>query len=194
VIENVGRRSEDWSEEGSPTDVGDKSLNGYERNALFWNRGAEGFVDVGYLAGANRIEDGRGVVVSDFDHDGRQDLLIQNLDKPVFLLMGRGDAGHWLQLELEGTRGSRDAVGARVTAQSGARRQARQVSAGSGFLSSSSRVLHFGLGDADRVERLEILWPSGQRQVLTDVPANQRLKLREPDEAGLGVASPAPPR
>ena len=109
VIENVGRRSENWSEDGSPTSVGDHSLNGYERNALFWNRGGGNFVDVGFLTQSNRIEDGRSVVVADFDRDGRQDLLIQNLEKPVVLLMGRGEVGNWLQVDLEGSRSNREA-------------------------------------------------------------------------------------
>ena len=61
VIENVGRRSETWGNEGDPTDVGDASLNGYERNALYWNRGNGRFDEVAYLVHADRIEDGRGV-------------------------------------------------------------------------------------------------------------------------------------
>lgn len=180
MIENVGRRSENWSEAGAPTDVGDASLNGYEKNVLFWNRGDGRFVDVGYLAGANRIEDGRGVAVADFDRDGRQDLLLQNLDKPAVLLMAKGDAGHWLQVALTGTRSNRDAVGAIVTARIGDRLQTRQVRVGSGFLASSSPVLHFGLGDARQVDLLEIRWPSGRRQTLGPVDADQRLELVEP--------------
>jgi hypothetical protein len=187
VIENVGRRSEAWGNEGDPTDVGDASLNGYERNALYWNRGNGRFEEVAYLAHADRIEDGRGVAVADFDRDGRLDMVVQNLDKPAVLLMGRGPAGHWLQVELEGTRSNRSAVGALVIAHVGERRQLRQVVVGSGFLSSSSPVLHFGLGDAERVDALEIRWPSGTRQWIQDVEANQRLEIREEIVAGPGL-------
>ena len=179
VIENVGRRSRRWGGQGDPTDVGDASLNGRETNALYWNRGGGRFEEVGYLTGAGRIEDGRGVAVADLDRDGRLELVIQNLDAEAVLLASRGESGNWLQVVLEGTRSNRDAIGARVVARVGERRQLRQVAAGSGFLSSSSRVLHFGLGAAERVEELEILWPSGERQVLRDVPVNQRIALRE---------------
>lgn len=179
IIENVGRRSKTWAEAGAPTDVGENSLNGYERNVLFWNRGGGKFVDVGYLTHSNRIEDGRGVAVADFDRDGRLDLLLQNLEKPAVLLMGRGEAGAWLQVRLEGTQSNRDAIGAVVTLESNGRKQMRQVAAGSGFLSTSSPVLHFGLGDAQRVDRLEVRWPSGRRDVRSDVAINQRLKIRE---------------
>jgi hypothetical protein len=149
---------------------------------LFWNRGDEGFVDVAYLTGSNRIEDGRGVAVADFDQDGRLDLLLQNLDRPAVLLMGRGDAGGFLQLELEGTRSNRDALGAVVTLRAGGRTQVRQVAAGSGFMSSSSPVLHFGLGDAEHADEIEIRWPSGVRQLLRDVAAGQRLHVVESPE------------
>lgn len=188
MIENVGRRSENWSEDGAPPDIGEASLNGYERNLLFWNRGGGQFVDVAYLTGANRIEDGRGVAVADFDRDGRLDLLLQNLDRPSVLLMGRGESGNWLQLELEGTRSNRDALGAVVTLHAGPGTQTRQVAAGSGFISSSSPVLHFGLGDAPRADEIEIRWPSGRRQRLTDVAANQRIRVTEPQKASSTLA------
>ena len=185
VIENVGRRSDDWGEEGAPTDVGEASLNGYERNALYWNRGEGHFVDVGHLTGANRIEDGRGVAVADFDHDGRQDLLIANLHKPAALLMGRGDVGHWLQISLVGAGANPDALAATVTARVGDRLHTRQVAAGSGYLATSSSVLHFGLGDASSIDVLEVRWPSGRVQTLSEVAADQRLQLRESDFVAL---------
>ena len=184
VIENVGRRSSKWGGEGDPTDLGEASLNGYERNALYWNLGGGRFSDVGFLTGANRIEDGRGVAVADFDRDGRLDLVVQNLDQPAALLMGQGAVGHWLQLELEGTGGNRDAVGAVVTARAGPLTVTRQSATNAGFLASPSPVLHFGVGDAERIDTLEIRWPSGRREVLRDVAADQRLRVREGESAG----------
>lgn len=176
--------------------MGDFTLNGYERNALFWNLGGGRFLDVGFLTGANRIEDGRGVAVADFDRDGRQDMVVQNLDQPAALLMGRGEVGHWLQVELVGRGGNRDAVGALVRAHlddAGAGKSrivTRQASAVTGFLGSSSPVLHLGLGDAERVERLEIRWPSGEERVLRDVAADQRIRVREDEAGDLHAARP----
>jgi hypothetical protein len=186
IVENVGRRSDTWSEEGAPTDVGDASLNGYERNAMFWNRGDGQFVDVGYSTGSNRIEDGRGVAVADFDRDGRLDLVVQNLDRPAVLLMGAGKVGHWLQIELEGTRSNRDAVGAVAMLRMGESRQVRQVAAGTGYLASSSQVLHFGLGSGEVVDELEIRWPSGHRQRFEGLAVNQRLVISETEREAAG--------
>jgi hypothetical protein len=185
VVENVGRRSSTWGKQGDPTDVGDKSLNGYERNALFRGRGAGRFEEVAHLVGANRIEDGRAVVVADFDRDGRLDVLLQSLDRPAVLLMAQGGAGRWLEVDLVGAGANPDAVGATVIAHVGGQRQTRQRIVGTGFLSASSPVLHFGIGAGSAVEALEIRWPDGTRETLRDVAAGQRLVVRQ----GEGVAA-----
>jgi hypothetical protein len=179
VVENVGRRDEVWAH-----GIGDHSLNGYERNVLLHNRGDGGFVDVGYLTASNRIEDGRAVAVADFDRDGQLDLLLQNFSSKVVLLMGLDAPGNWLQIELEGTTSNRDAVGAVVTIETESGRQTRQVSRGNGFLACSSPVLHFGLATATAVERVEVRWPNGHRQILTNIDANQRLAVRENSAGG----------
>jgi enediyne biosynthesis protein E4 len=183
VVENVGRRSSKWGKQGDPTDVGENSLNGYERNALFRGRGDGRFEDVAHLVGANRVEDGRAVAVADFDHDGHLDLVLNSFERPAVLLMGQGGGGHWLELDLRGSGGNPDALGATVIAEVGGRRMTRQRSVGSGFLSASSPVLHFGLGEAVRVDALEIRWPDGARQRLLDVAADQRLRVVQGREA-----------
>lgn len=196
MIENVGRRSRTWGKAGDPTDVGDASLNGYERNALFRGRGDGRFEDVAHVVGADRIEDGRAVAVADFDRDGRLDVLVQSLNRAAVLLMGQGEVGHWLQVSLRGSGANTDALGATVTAHVGERRFVRQVVAGSGYLASSSPVLHFGLGRATQVDALEIRWPNGQRQVLLEIAADQRIEVPEDEPAagrqpGGGSLAPA---
>jgi hypothetical protein len=164
---------------------------------LFHNLGSDTFVDVAFHAKADRIEDGRSLATADFDGDGRLDLLLQNFQKPVKLLMGQGAAGNWLRLRLEGRRCNRDAIGAQVFVEAGGTRQVAQVACGSGYLASSSAVLHFGLAAALSARRIEVRWPNGFRQEFTEVPANQRYLLREgdsrltPDPAG-NAASPPP--
>lgn len=85
-----------------------------------------------------------------------------------------------------GTRSNRDAVGATIELVAGGRRQARYVALGAGYLSTSSLVQHFGLGDAERVE-VTVRWPSGAVTELAEVVADQRLMLREDRAAAVAV-------
>jgi len=177
MLEGVGRRLEGG--DGFLLDVGEHSLNGRERNCLFRNNGDGTFLEVGFVNGADRIEDGRGLAVFDHDGDGRLDLVIRNYAQPAVLLHNRGEAGHWIGFELVGERSNRDAVGARLRLRAGERWQTRVVAAGSGYLSSSSRRQHFGLGGATRVDEVQIVWPAGTRQILRDLPADRRYRIFE---------------
>lgn len=181
-VENVGRRSfTDNGEFTAMVEVGSRSLNGYERNGLFKNLGGAPprFVDVGYVAGCDRIEDGRGVGVLDIEGDGDLDLVVQNLEGKTVLLVNQGATGRWLQVRLRGRASNRDAVGARVVIEAGGRRQVRQVTGTRGYASGQSLVCHFGLGAAERVDRLTVHWPSGGETELADVATNRRLTIVE---------------
>ncbi len=157
--------------------MGENSWNGYEHNCLFANRGGGRFLDVARPTGADGTRDGRGVAVVDLDGDGRLDLVINNNHAPPTVYLNRvAGAGNWLALDLVGTASNRDAVGARVRLTAGGRTLTRQVEAGSGYASQSARVLHFGLGRAERVEAVEIAWPSGRLE-----------RLAGPEAEGLGI-------
>jgi hypothetical protein len=100
-------------------------------------------------------------------------------DRP-FLLQNRGPVGAWLGLELRGTRSNPHGWGAHVRVTAGGRTQFAEARCPSGFLGQSDPRLHFGLGRATTVEKVEIRWPAGTTQVLENVPANQFLKVKEP--------------
>ena len=169
----------------------EKTLNGYERNCLFWNRGNREFVDIGHLAAVDLIEDGRGVGISDFDRDGDLDIVVQNWlrDSQLLVNQGRGsqDDAHWLQLHLRGTRGNRNAIGAKIRLVHGDRVQTREITHGSGYMSTQSLTAHFGLGADTHAERIEITWPGGARSVLVDVEADRRLEVIEGSELTASV-------
>jgi hypothetical protein len=177
MYDGVGRRSDQSS--GRFLNIGQHSLNGYERNCLFRNTGDGRFVDVAYVNAADRVEDGRGLSVLDYDEDGQLDLLVRNYRQPAQLLRNLGGPNHWVELRLVGTRSNRDAVGARVRVLAGGRWQTRVVAAGSGFLSAHSLVQHVGLGPASTVERAEIDWPAGHRTVHGPLPGDRRHEIRE---------------
>ena len=187
MFEGVGRRLDQKS--GTVVNIGQNSLNGYERKVLFRNNGDGTFTDVAFVNGADRPEDGRGLSVFDYDRDGQLDLLIRNFRQPAVLLHNQGHSGHWLQLKLVGVRSNRDAVGARVRIRTDAGLQSRSVTAGSAYLSGSSLVQHFGLGPAARVATVDIDWPSGARTHLQDVPADHRYTMVEGVESLVSAAS-----
>ena len=200
-VENVGRREDvETGELGGFVELGGFSLNGNERNKLFHNE-CEGpgspvrFSQRGYLTGCDRTEDARGAAVTDIDADGDLDILIQGFDVPARLLVNQGaaDLGHWLEVKLHGRVSNRDAVGARVVIESNGGTQLREVTNSAGFLTGQTLLLHFGLGEADVVERLRVYWPSGQETTLADIAADQRIQIVEGEDGyrrGLRLADP----
>ena len=159
--------------------MGNKSFNGYEHNALLRNQGPEGFLDVGAVSGSDRVEDGRGLGIADLDNDGDLDLVIQNYKHPSKILMNRGRKGRALQIRLRGVQSNRSAIGSVVTIRHDGRSQTRQVFCGSGYLSSQTLLVHFGLGESARVDELTVRWPSGHVQVFSDIEADRRLFIVE---------------
>jgi len=183
MMEGVGRRLRTKS--GFLIDIGSHSLNGRERNVLFRNNGDETFTDVGWVNGADRIEDGRGAAILDFNGDGGLDILLRNYRQPAILLKNRPGPAHWISLGLVGTRSNRDAVGARIRLRTGDRWQTRVVSVGSGYLSGSSQRPHFGLGSATRVDEVVIYWPSGERTELRNLSADRHYAITEGEQLEL---------
>jgi len=177
MFDGVGRRQD--ATKGLLVNIGQHSLNGYERNCLFRNNGDGTFTDVAYVNDADRVEDGRGLSVFDYDGDGQQDLLMRNYRQPAELLRNLGGGGHWIEIALVGVRSNRDAVGARVALLTGQGWQTREVSAGSGYVSGQSLVQHFGLGDGRAAGAVEIRWPSGARTNLPQLAADRRYVVVE---------------
>ena len=133
--------------------------------------GVPRFDDVAMAVGADDARDGRGAAAADFDNDGDLDLVVNNnpgdtgraeLSRATVLRNNVGERRAWLAVELRGTRVNRDGVGALVTVETGAGRQVRLVTAGSGFASQQSARLYFGLGERETVDALTVRWPGGR--------------------------------
>jgi hypothetical protein len=153
-------------------------------NALFRGVGDGRFRDVTAEAGAAMQRPGahRGCAFGDLDDDGRIDVVVSVIGEPAEVLYNvTAGGGHWLGLQLQGTKSNRDGIGAAVklTGESG-RIQYNHATTAVGYASASDKRVHFGLGPDRRAREVEIRWPSGARQVLTNVPADQVLKVEEP--------------
>jgi hypothetical protein len=123
---------------------------------------------------------GRGLAVGDLDNDGRVDALVLNQNQPLVYLHNQTEKpGHFIRFSLEGTRSNRDAVGARVTITCGGRRRMSERTGGGSYQSASDPRLHFGLGAARKVERIEVRWPSGHVDHHEGLSGDCEYRLRE---------------
>jgi hypothetical protein len=120
----------------------------------------------------------RGAAFGDINNDGWMDAVITTLGGPPVLLLNRGGSNHWLSIALRGTRSNRDGYGARVSVNG----QTRFATSAGSYVSASDKRLHFGVGSAENAT-VEVLWPSGVKQELKDVRADQFLEVREPEHS-----------
>ena len=150
-------------------------------DVLVANDGRGNFTDISRWAGSHfeRRLIGRGSATGDLDNDGDIDLVISNLAGPAVVLRNDTASGHWITLLLISRSGTRDALGTSVTVEAGGRRQRSVVHGGVTYLSQIDRRVHFGLGKASRVDRLEVVWPDRSRQVLESLPVNRFLTIEQ---------------
>ena len=156
-------------------------------NALFVNMGDGTFADVSDVSGANDPGTGRGVAHGDFNGDGLLDLFVVNMGTrdgepgtSRLFINASENGNNWLGVAPRGTESNRFGIGARVVITVGGAKQIREMGASQSHMSNSVVPVHFGLGDADVVDAIEVRWPSGRTQRLENVPVNQELTIEEP--------------
>ena len=148
---------------------------------LYRNLGDGKFKDVTSEAGPafQTPRPARGLAVGDLDGEGRQEIVIVNMNAVPSLLKNSGPHGHFLNLALTGTKSNRSAIGARATVAVGGRKMIDEVMSGGSYYSNNSFTLHFGLGTATAVDGIEIRWPSGIVQKIGKTAVDQTLKIAE---------------
>jgi hypothetical protein len=151
-------------------------------NVLAMNVGNGRFVDVSDRCGngLQLVESSRGAGFDDLDNDGKIDVVILNANAGPNVLANRSETdGHWLQLRLVGTNSNRDGVGSRVQVVAGDLSQVAEVHSGRGYQSHYGSRLHFGLGPARHIDRIQVRWLGGATEVFTDIDADRLVVLRQ---------------
>ncbi|MDQ1408107.1 MAG: hypothetical protein QOG55_3736 [Acidobacteriaceae bacterium] len=159
----------------------DGTWSGFERNVFYLNNRDGTFSDVSGIVGLDCIEDSRTFVLSDFDHDGRQEMVLKNRNGPQLRFFKNviPDLAPAIAFRLTGKSSNRDAIGACITVEAESGRQARFLQAGSGFLAQHSKELFFALGTAKGPVRVSIRWPNGLLQSFDSLPLNHRFWIEE---------------
>jgi len=161
----------------------DPFWDGYEqRSQIFTNNGAGVFTDVSEAnpAFSGTAAVARGLAVGDLNNDGRPDLVVTRIAAQARLYLNIAPSGHWLTVRaVDPALGGRDAYGAEVTVQAAGRRQTVWVNPSQSYLCSNDPRAHFGLGAANRVESIQVVWPDGSEERFAGVAADQFITLRK---------------
>jgi hypothetical protein len=158
--------------------IGDQYL---QPTLLFRNQGNGRFVELGAAAGSalEVARPARGLAVGDLDGDGRQEIVIVNMNRTPSLLHNRIRGGNFLNVAVSGTKSNRSGIGARIIVTAGGRKRVSEVMSGASYYSNNSLVSHFGLGGVSTVDMLEIRWPSGLVQKWNTLAVNQKVIATE---------------
>jgi hypothetical protein len=163
-----------------------------EPKLLFLNQRNGTFKDISKSVGAavQVPQVSRGMAIGDLFNDGKLEAVVENLKgQPMILRPEGGNPNHWISFQLEGVKCNRLALNARVRTKAGDLIQLGEVISGGSYLSQNDLRIHFGLGDHQRVDKADILWPDGKVETLTNLAADRFYAVRE----GAGVVSSNPP-
>jgi hypothetical protein len=154
------------------------------RNPRLVYRNLDGrlFEDMSSLTGPGIQErhSSRGAAFGDFDNDGAMDVLVMNMGEPPSLLHNAlRNTNHWLKVQLQGSTSNRDAIGSTITLVAGDNRQTEVVLSQESYVSHNDRRIHFGLGQAAKVDRISVRWPSGVTEVFPGCESNLLATLIE---------------
>lgn len=177
------------------------SFSGREKNSVFWNLNGEGFKDVSGVTGLDSIADGRAFAFFDYDHDGRLDLALTNTNSPQLELFRNEieNEAKSISIRLRGGNrfdqksekwSSRDGYGAHVLVEAGGLNLRREHRAGDGFAAQNSDTLTIGLGTAEQADKVTVLWPSGRRSEIGEVPSGSLVTVFENTAKGETSVTP----
>ena len=170
--------------EGNPWSIFRKhNLSSFERNRLFLNAGQRRFIDVSFASATDDDGDGRCSIAADFNGDGRIDLAVRQAGgTPLLVYENSFPQRSYLKVNLRGRQSNRAGIGARLVAHVGDQQIVRECFPANSYRSQGTLTMHFGLGSATVVDRLVIMWPSGQTQEIRNIDADLHVVITEGDD------------
>ncbi|MCH8006978.1 MAG: VCBS repeat-containing protein [Planctomycetes bacterium] len=160
-----------------------------EANRAYRNDGNLRFQEVSSRWGLDHLGISFGAAYGDLDRDGDLDLVVNNIDDPVSIYRNGSVTGHRVLIRLVGAASNRYGIGSTVRLETVSGRQVRYLSPTRGYMSANEPIIHFGLGQDDRITSLLVRWPSGHTQVFENLPADRFYVVTEPS----GPPPPSPP-
>ena len=156
----------------------ENACNGYYPIICYLNKKGIEFQDQTKSLGVNQVANSNGAAYADLDNDGDLDLIVNNINKPAFIYRNESNGkNHYLQIKLKGNQGNIQGLGAKVSLFTEKGMQSQEQMTTRGYLSSVSDILHFGLGDVNKIDSLKIRWSSGLTQTVYNIEVNQVLRL-----------------
>jgi len=148
---------------------------------LYYNLHDGKFANITAHAGStlNEVHSARGLALGDFFNNGREEALVNNMNETPSLYYNTAPVGNFISIQLIGVKSNRAALGAQVTLEQNGDKYQKEIQSGGGFISQSDLRVHFGLGKAEKAEKIVIRWPNGLLETLKDLEANRYYVVRE---------------
>lgn len=144
---------------------------------FFENQGNISFKDISLTSGFSAKNFSSGAAYSDLDNDGDLDVIINHLNEPAGIFENKSHSGNWIKIKLKSTTANTQAIGAKVEIQTKGKTHFSEMQPVRGFQSSSSLVLHVGLGEENQIQGIQVIWPDGSIQFLQNPEINQTLEI-----------------
>ncbi len=165
-----------------------RSLSGHERNCFFLNTRGQRFANGSAAIGLDFADDGRVLSLADWDYDGDVDLWLANRSGPQvrYLRNNHASTANRIAFHLTGTNCNRDAIGARIVLRwndAPDLKMIHTVRSSDGYLSQSSRWVHFGLGERQSIDSVDVIWPNGSTQTFSNIAANRWYRVKEGEQS-----------
>ncbi len=177
-------RGEFWVENPFDITSSGENLSAYEKNCIYLSMDGESFMDVSYASGVDLDSDSRSVICADFDNDGAEDILVASVGGgPLRLFVNSiPQIGKRVRLDLRGTKSNRQAIGTRVVLHVGDRRIVRDNFPTNGFMGQSPVEMIVGVGEAEKIDAINVRWPTGETQRFESLPVDAIITITEGQE------------